>query len=81
MQDLGVCEDIFCQDDFNMPDIELTFPNFEDLFGADQDPIRALLGNKDVCCSSVDKDMSFNKSDIVNARPVEVRIMALFCFL
>ncbi|WRX15202.1 CCT domain - like 3 [Theobroma cacao] len=71
MQDLGVCEDIFCQDDFNMPDIELTFPNFEDLFGADQDPIRALLGNKDVCCSSVDKDMSFNKSDIVNARPVE----------
>ncbi|XP_021299382.1 putative zinc finger protein At1g68190 isoform X3 [Herrania umbratica] len=71
MQDLGVCEDIFCEDDFNMPDMELTFPNFEDLFGADQDPIRALLDDKDVSCSSVDKDMSFNKSDIGNARPVK----------
>ncbi|XWS68808.1 hypothetical protein CRYUN_Cryun04dG0124600 [Craigia yunnanensis] len=71
MQDLGVCEDVFYQDDFNMPDIDLTFRNFEDIFGGDQDPIRALLGDKDASCSSVEKDMSFNKSDNGNARPME----------
>ncbi|XWS35004.1 hypothetical protein CRYUN_Cryun21dG0087900 [Craigia yunnanensis] len=70
MQDLGVCEDSFCQDDFNMPDIDLTFLNFENLFGGDQDPIRALTGDKDVSCSSLE-EMSFNKSDNVNARPME----------
>ena len=78
MQDLGVCEDIFCQDDFNMPDIGLTFCNFEDLFGGDQDPIRALLGDKDFSCSSLEKEMSVNKSDNGNGRPMEVRIMELF---
>ncbi|XVF02207.1 hypothetical protein REPUB_Repub04eG0156100 [Reevesia pubescens] len=71
MQDLGVCEDVLCQDDFNMPDIDLTFRNFEDLFGGDQDLIRAVLGDKDFSCSSVEKDMSFNKSDNGNARPME----------
>ncbi|OMP08044.1 hypothetical protein COLO4_06824 [Corchorus olitorius] len=54
-----------------MPDIDLTFRNFEDLFGGDQDPIRALLGDKDVSCSFVEKDMSFNKSDNCNARQME----------
>ena len=78
MQDLGVCEDVFYKDDFNMPDIDLTFRNFEDLFCGDQDPIRALLGDKDVSCSSAEKDMSFSKSDNGNARPMEVRIMAHF---
>ncbi|XVE75253.1 hypothetical protein DITRI_Ditri12bG0080600 [Diplodiscus trichospermus] len=71
MQDLGVCEDVFDQDNFNMPDIDLTFRNFEDLFGGDQDPIRALLADKYVSCSSVEKDMSFNKSDNCNATPME----------
>lgn len=71
MQDLGVCEDIFCQDYFNMPDIDLTFRNFEDFFGGDQDPIRALLGDKDVFCSSQEKEISFNKSDNGNARLVK----------
>ncbi|XP_022734495.1 putative zinc finger protein At1g68190 isoform X2 [Durio zibethinus] len=71
MQDLGVCEDIFCQDEFNMPDIDLTFRNFEELFGGDQDSISALLGDKDISCSSLEKEMSFNKSDNGNARPME----------
>ncbi|XWS22454.1 hypothetical protein CRYUN_Cryun29cG0036300 [Craigia yunnanensis] len=71
IQDLGVCEDIFCQDDFNMPDIGLTFCNFEDLFGGDQDPIRALLGDKDFSCSSLEKEMSVNKSDNGNESPME----------
>ncbi|KAI3733913.1 hypothetical protein L6452_13371 [Arctium lappa] len=38
MQDLGVCEEPACLDDLNMPDIDLTFRNFEELFRTDQDP-------------------------------------------
>ncbi|KAG2322191.1 hypothetical protein Bca52824_015404 [Brassica carinata] len=40
LQDIGVCEDTVCDDDdFHIPDIDLTFRNFEELFGADPDPI------------------------------------------
>ncbi|CAN6933266.1 unnamed protein product [Brassica oleracea] len=39
LQDIGVCEDTACDDDdFHIPDIDLTFQNFEELFGADPDP-------------------------------------------
>ena len=78
MQDLGVCEDVCYQHDFSMPDIDLTVCNFEDLFAGDQDPIRAILSDKDVSCSYVEKDMPFNKSDNGSAKPMEVRIMAVF---
>ncbi|KAF3518649.1 hypothetical protein DY000_02063296 [Brassica cretica] len=38
LQDIGVCEDTICDDhDFHIPDIDLTFRNFEELFGADYD--------------------------------------------
>lgn len=36
MQDLGVCDEMRCFDDVNIPDIDLTFRNFEELFGNDQ---------------------------------------------
>ncbi|CAH2066099.1 unnamed protein product [Thlaspi arvense] len=40
LQDIGVCEDTVCDDDdFHIPDIDLTFKNFEELFGAEPDPI------------------------------------------
>ncbi|KAE8701473.1 B-box zinc finger family protein, putative isoform 3 [Hibiscus syriacus] len=70
MQDLGVCEDTFCQDDFNMPDIDLSFRNFEDLFGVDRDQTRGSLANKDVPSSSM-KEMTINNSDNVNAMSIE----------
>ncbi|KAJ9554074.1 hypothetical protein OSB04_018119 [Centaurea solstitialis] len=38
MQDLGVCEEPSCLDDLNIPDIDLTFKNFEELFRTDQEP-------------------------------------------
>ncbi|KAI7758177.1 hypothetical protein M8C21_032575 [Ambrosia artemisiifolia] len=40
MQDLGVCEEPSCLDDLNMPDIDLTFRNFEELFRTEQEPTR-----------------------------------------
>lgn len=72
MQDLGVCEELLCDDDFNIPDVDLTFQNFEELFAGDQDPIRALLDDKDVSCSSIEKDLSRNTSDNSHARAMEV---------
>ncbi|GLT58201.1 hypothetical protein SLA2020_311140 [Shorea laevis] len=71
IQDLGVCEDTSFHDDFNIPDVDLTFRNFEELFGGDQDPIRVLLDDKDVSYSSVKKDISLDKSDYGNARSAE----------
>ncbi|GLT35070.1 hypothetical protein SLA2020_095530 [Shorea laevis] len=71
MQDLGVCEDNSCPDDFNIPDVDLTFCNFEELFGGQQGPIRVLLDDKDVSYSSVEKDVSLGKSDYGNARSMK----------
>ncbi|CAI8605006.1 unnamed protein product [Vicia faba] len=58
IQDLGICEELACQDDFNMPDVDLTFQNYEELFEGDQDPIRVMFGGKDLSCSSLEKDLS-----------------------
>lgn len=41
MQDIGVCEEPVSLDDLNMPDIDLTFRNFEDLFRIEQEPSTA----------------------------------------
>ncbi|KAK3189373.1 hypothetical protein Dsin_028934 [Dipteronia sinensis] len=70
MQDLGVCEDTVSNDDFDIPDVDLTFRNFEDLFGGDQDPSRAKLGDKYASCSS-EKDLSLDKSFKTNARAMQ----------
>lgn len=72
MQDLGVCEELISHDDFNIPDVDLTFRNFEELFGGDQDPNRARLVDKDFSYSSVEKDMSIDKSDCSYLRAMEV---------
>ena len=73
MQDLGVCEELISEDDFNIPDVDLTFRNFEELF--DQDPIRALLDDKEVSFSSMEKDLSLDKLDNPHSRAMEVRIL------
>ncbi|PON87007.1 Zinc finger-domain containing protein [Trema orientale] len=69
MQDLGVCEELVWDDDFKIPDVDLTFRNFEELF--DQDPIRALLDDKEVSYSSMDKDLSLDKLDNPHSRTME----------
>ncbi|KAG7973798.1 hypothetical protein I3843_06G015100 [Carya illinoinensis] len=40
---LGVREELLCDDDLNIPDVDLTFQGFEELFGGDEDRINALL--------------------------------------
>lgn len=75
MQDLGVCEDSVCNDDFDIPDVDLTFRNFEELFGGDQDPLRVQLDDKYFLCS-LEKDLSLGKPDKFNNRELQVFIRA-----
>ena len=74
MQDLGVCDELVCRDDFNMPEVDLTFQNFDEIFNSDQDPTGGLFDNKDesYSYSSMDKDMSLSKSDNRDGKGVEV---------
>lgn len=72
MQDLGVCEDVNCLDDFNIPAVDLTFENFEEFFGGDQDPTRLPVDIKDVTTSSSKKDTALNKSDYGCTNVMEV---------
>nr|GMD16660.1 putative zinc finger protein At1g68190 isoform X1 [Ipomoea batatas] len=62
MQDLGVCDELGCLDSFNMPDVDLTFHNIEELFGSEQELNKSLLDEKDVMCSSLDNDSSIDLS-------------------
>lgn len=80
IQDLGVCEELVSRDDFDIPDVDLTFRNFEDLFGGDQDPIRALLHDIDVSFSFTEGDMSLDKSENARSQAMEVRGISLIFF-
>ncbi|KAM7463499.1 hypothetical protein LguiA_031620 [Lonicera macranthoides] len=73
MQDLGVCEELGYLDDMSIPDVDLTFRNFEELFGGEQEPAGTLLvDDKDAPCSSMEKDTSADGSDNnVYERPKE----------
>ncbi|XP_010415435.1 PREDICTED: putative zinc finger protein At1g68190 isoform X2 [Camelina sativa] len=55
LQDIGVCEETVCDDDdFHIPDIDITFRNFdEEQFGADPEPIAD--SNNMFFVSSLDK--------------------------
>ncbi|GAA0158557.1 hypothetical protein LIER_15548 [Lithospermum erythrorhizon] len=46
MQDLGVCDELRSMDDLNMPDFDLTFQNYEELFKGDEEPKRTLINDK-----------------------------------
>ncbi|XP_038892501.1 putative zinc finger protein At1g68190 [Benincasa hispida] len=71
MQDLGVCDELVCRDDFNIPEVDLTFQNFDEIFNSDQDPTGGLFDNKDESYSSIEKDMSLSKSDNHNGKGME----------
>ncbi|XP_048440748.1 putative zinc finger protein At1g68190 isoform X1 [Pyrus x bretschneideri] len=82
MQDIGVCEELVCPDDFNIPDVDLTFQNFDELFGGDQDPITAVLHDKDVSYSSVEKGISLDKQIMaMNMMHQRLRLFSLIRLL
>lgn len=55
-----------------MPDVDLTFQNFEELFGEEQDLNNTLLNEEDMTCSSMENYSSMDKSDHSYVKKVEV---------
>ncbi|XP_043695637.1 zinc finger protein CONSTANS-LIKE 9 isoform X2 [Telopea speciosissima] len=81
MQDLGICEEIDCNDGFNIPDVDLTFRNYEELFGVDQDRTRSAFPEKDVACSLTKNDVSFERTEQGYTRAMEdISVAQSICF-
>nr|QTY32144.1 BBX transcription factor [Oxybasis rubra] len=55
LQDLGMCQELGCNDDFNMPDVDVKFRNFEELLTGDPELTRALLEDDDPMSSDIEK--------------------------
>ncbi|WMV22838.1 hypothetical protein MTR67_016223 [Solanum verrucosum] len=70
LQDLGAYAELECFDNSNMPDVDLTFQNFEELFGEEQDLNNTLL-EEDTTCSSMENDSSIDRSDYSYVKKVE----------
>ncbi|XP_074309557.1 putative zinc finger protein At1g68190 [Silene latifolia] len=70
IQDLGVCEEQGYSDVFNIPNLDATFNNFEDLFTSDVIRTESLLGKDDLMWSEIEKkttkDTSASSSVYVN---------------
>ncbi|XP_068643805.1 putative zinc finger protein At1g68190 [Aristolochia californica] len=71
MQDLGFCQDVDFYDSIQVPEIDLKFPNYEELFAADQDNTASLCEGVDEACSSSGKAASLAKKDVRCTRSVE----------
>eukprot|EP01018_Ginkgo_biloba_P008044 Gb_28233 [translate_table: standard] len=58
MQDLVICEDDNHCDGFHMPDVDLTFENYEDIFGGPRGESTSMFEDVEAACSSMDTDVS-----------------------
>ncbi|KAH9609047.1 hypothetical protein KSS87_007661 [Heliosperma pusillum] len=71
IQDLGVCEEAGYSDVFNIPDVDVTFRNFEDFFSGDIGLTESLLGD-DLTWAEIEKatkqEVSASSSAYVNER-------------
>lgn len=62
LQDLGAYAELECFDNSNMPDVDLTFQNFEELFDEEHGLNNTLL-EEDMTCSSMENDSLIDRSD------------------
>ncbi|XP_075482776.1 putative zinc finger protein At1g68190 isoform X3 [Primulina tabacum] len=75
MQDLGVCDEMRCFDDVNIPDVDLTFRNFEEIFGNDQQEIAGTqVGAKCTDCYISKEHSATSKFNSSCASTTKVRI-------
>lgn len=73
MQDLGVCEELGYLDEQSMPDIDLTFQNFEELFGGgEQEPTQAPVNDLSQRCATLEKDIPSDNPEHEYASGMEV---------
>ncbi|KAH9306384.1 hypothetical protein KI387_010788, partial [Taxus chinensis] len=73
MQDLGLCDADERCDPFHMSDIDLTFENYEDIFGGPQGEGTSIFEDVEAACSSMDKDVSFADSSGCNESSRKLR--------
>ncbi|KAG8382842.1 hypothetical protein BUALT_Bualt05G0120400 [Buddleja alternifolia] len=71
MQDLGVCDEVQCFEDVNIPDVDLTFRNFEEIFGNEHESTRAQADEENTTCSFADDNPPFGKLDRGRATTIE----------
>ncbi|GMH26238.1 hypothetical protein Nepgr_028081 [Nepenthes gracilis] len=71
LQELGVCEELVCFDNFNMPDVVGTFSNFEEFFCSDQDLTTAFLDDNNFTWSSMDESFSIDNTENKHTRANE----------
>lgn len=82
MQDLGLCEDGDCCNDFNMSDVDLTFENYEDIFVGAEDQSISLFGDVGADCSSTELNVSFaDSSDHIESAPKASSVSPVGCLL
>ena len=58
MQDLGLCNGSDNGDSFNMLDVDLTFENYEDVFGISHHQSDSLFEDTSAACSNMERDIS-----------------------
>ena len=58
MQDLGLHDGSDNGDGFNMSDVDLTFENYEDVFGSSHNQSDSLFEDTSAACSNMERDIS-----------------------
>ncbi|KAK9115456.1 hypothetical protein Syun_022253 [Stephania yunnanensis] len=71
MQEIGICEEHSCDDGLKIPEVDLTFQNFDELFSGDQVQNRSFFDDIDTASLSKENDASPNKLDHNNAKSTE----------
>ncbi|KAH9313172.1 hypothetical protein KI387_028207, partial [Taxus chinensis] len=81
MQDLGLCDGDDNCDGFNMSDVDLTFENYEDIFGSSQDQSDSLFEDASAVCSNMERDVTLFESNGHTESAPEVSTVQGGCFL
>lgn len=76
MEDIGNCEEPIFEDNFDIPDMDLTFRNFEETFESEENPNKTQSDYVNASCSSLEKNLCIDKPDNHFTRITEVRTVA-----
>lgn len=71
IQGLGICEESAFFDNCNIPDVDVSFRNYEELFECDEGIDTALFDEKELMISSMENNTSLGKVDHSYAKGIE----------
>ena len=81
MQDLGLCDGVDNVDGLNMSDADLTFENYEDVFGSSHDQSDSLFKDPGAACSSMERDVSLVELSGHIDNTLEVCLLRMYLWL